>query len=143
MDIEVDTQPRIDTLVTDAASGEQRRRTEYLGTVWIDGRAEPAGMTLRRVGAPGITTPGKDVSFYVPDSLQYRRDALDGAQLSVSATIQASGEQGAVLAAAGSFVDDPSGAPAWVHLQVQAFSSWPCAISYRIVALTAPDAIAS
>ena len=80
MDIDVDTQPRIDTLVTEAASGEQRRRTEYLGTVWIDGRAEAAGMTLRRVGAPGITTPGKDVSFYVPDSLQYRREALDGAQ---------------------------------------------------------------
>jgi hypothetical protein len=142
MDIQIDTQPRIDTLVTDATSGEQRRRTEYIGTVWIDGRAEAAGITLRRVGAPGITTARKDVSFYVPDSLQYRRDALDGAQLSVSATIQASGDQGAILDAAASFVDDPSGAPAWVHLQLQAFSSWPCAIAYRIVALTPTAAIA-
>jgi hypothetical protein len=142
MDIQVDTQPRVDTLATDAANGEQRRRTEYIGTVWIDGRAEAAGITLRRVGPPGITTARKDVSFYVPDSLQYRRDALDGAQLSVSATIQASGDQGAILEASASFVDDPSGTPAWVHLQLQAFSSWPCAIAYRIVALTPTDAIA-
>jgi hypothetical protein len=143
MDIQVETQPRIDTLVTDAASGEQRRRTEYIGTVWIDGRAEAAGMALRRIGPPGITTPRKDASLYVPDSLQYRREALDGAQLSVSATIQASGDQGAILEAAASFVDDPSGAPAWVHLQLQAFSSWPCAIAYRIVAVTPTDAIAA
>jgi hypothetical protein len=143
MDIQVDTQPRIDTLVTEAATGEQRRRTEYLGTVWIDGRAEATGMALRRVGAPGISTPRKDVGFYVPDSLAYRRDALDGAQLSVSAAVQASGEQGAVLDVATGFVDDPSGAPAWVHVQLQAFMSWPCAIAYRIVALTPPDAIAA
>ncbi len=142
MEIEVDPQPRIDTLVTDAASGEQRRRTEYLGTVWIDGRAEAAGITMRRLGAPGISSTRKDVGFYVPDSLAYRRDALDGAQLSVSAAVQASGDQGAVLEATAGFLDDPSGVPAWVHLQLQAFMNWPCAIAYRIVALTSPAAIA-
>jgi hypothetical protein len=143
MDIEVDAQPRVDTLVTDAATGEQRRRTEYIGTIWIDGRAEAAGITLRRVGAPGVSTARKDAALYIPDSLPYRREALDGAQLSVSATMQASGEEGAVLEARAGFVDDPSGAPAWVHLELLAFSGWPCAIAYRIVALTAPDAIAA
>jgi hypothetical protein len=142
MDLDIDTQPRIDTLVTDAASGEQRRRTEYMGTVWIDGRAEAAGIMLRRVGAPGVSTARKDAAFYIPDSLPYRREALDGAQLSVTATVQASGEQGAVLQASAGFVDDPSGAPTWVHLELLVFSNWPCAIAYRIVALSAPDAIA-
>jgi hypothetical protein len=143
MDVQVDTQPRIDTLVTDAANGEQRRRTEYLGTVWIDGRAQVDGMVLRRVGQPGISTGNKDVGFYVPDSLPYRSDALAGAQLSVSATLQASGsETSAVIAASAGFVDDPSGAPTWVHVKLNAFSQWPCAIAYRIVALTPPDAIA-
>jgi hypothetical protein len=56
--------------------------------------------------------------------------------------MQASGEEGAVLHANAGFVDDPSGTPAWGHLELLAFSSWPCAIAYRIVALTRPDAIA-
>jgi hypothetical protein len=80
--LELEPQPRVDTLVTDAASGERRRRTEYLGTAWIDGRAEAAGMTLRRVGQPGMVSPAKDVALFVPDGLPYRRDALEGAQLS-------------------------------------------------------------
>jgi hypothetical protein len=144
MDVEVDAQPRIDTLVTDATSGEQRRRTEYIGTVWIDGRAEVDGMLLRRIGQPGISTGNKDTAFYVPDSLPYHREALDGAQLTASATLQASGsEVSALIEVAAGFVDDPSGAPTWVHLQLHAFSHWPCAIAYRIVALTPPDAIAA
>jgi hypothetical protein len=140
--VEARTQPRIDTLVTDAASGEQRRRTEYRGTAWIDGRAEPAGMVLRRVGAPGAVLPAKDVAFFLPDSLPYRRDAIEDAQLSVSAALQASGEQGVVLQATAAFVDDPSGAPAWVQLHISAFSGWPCAIAYTVVVLVTPDGVA-
>jgi len=37
-------------------------------------------------------------------------------------------------------VDDPSGAPTWISLRVLAFASWPLGLSYRVVALTAPDA---
>jgi hypothetical protein len=77
----------------------------------------------------------------VPDSLPYRREALNCAQLSVSAALQASGEQAAVLGAWASFGDDPSGSPAWVHLQISAFAHWPIAVAYRVVALTAPDAV--
>ena len=35
--IEVEPQPRIDTLVRLAAGGEARR-TEYVGAVWFDGK---------------------------------------------------------------------------------------------------------
>jgi hypothetical protein len=136
-------QPRVDTLVTDAAGGEQRRRTEYIGTAWIDVRAEAAGPVLRRIGSPGISTPAKDVAFFVPDSLPYRREHLGGAQLSVAASLQASGEHSAILAAEAAFVDDPSGAPAWIQLRISAHSGWPCAVAYRVVALTSPDAVAS
>ena len=136
-------QPRVDTLVTAAPGGEQRRRTEYLGTVWIDGRAEAAGLALRRVGPAGIVAAGKEVAFFVPDSLPYRREALADAQLSVSVALAASSEQSLIVAAGASFVDDPSGAPAWVQLQVSAHSGWPLAIAYRVVALTAPDAVAA
>jgi hypothetical protein len=135
-------QPRVDTLVTDAAGGEQRRRTEYIGTVWIDGRAEAAGLMLRRVGSPGVVTPAKDVAFFLPDSLPYRRERLDGAQLSVTASLQASGEQSVIFGAEAAFVDDPSGAPAWVRLHISAHTGWPCAVAYRVVALTVPDAVA-
>ena len=41
--IEVVPNPRIDTLVVDAASGLQRRRTEYTGTVWFGGRPSLSG----------------------------------------------------------------------------------------------------
>jgi hypothetical protein len=140
--IELQPQPRVDTRVTDAATGEERRRTEYIGTAWIGGRAEMVGSMMRRIGPPGIATPTKDAAFFVPDSLRYRREALDGAQLSVSATLQASGDPAAIIGAWASFVDDPSGAPAWVQLHLSCFAGWPLAVSYRVVALTPTDAVA-
>jgi hypothetical protein len=48
--IEVEPQPWIDTLVRLAVGGEARR-TEYVGTVWFDGKPEVSGL-LRR--SPGI-----------------------------------------------------------------------------------------
>ena len=104
--IEPLAQPRVDTLVSAAPEGEQRRRTD-IGTVWIDGCAELAGLMLRRVGQPGIVTPGKEVAFFVPDSLPYRRETLADAQLSVSVALAAGGEQSAIVAADAAFVDDP------------------------------------
>jgi hypothetical protein len=40
--IEVEPQPRIDTLVRLAAGGESRR-TEYTGTAWFDGKPVVSG----------------------------------------------------------------------------------------------------
>jgi hypothetical protein len=141
MPVEIEPQPRIDTLVRVPGDGE-RRRTEYLGTVWLDGKPQVNGLRLLRPAeAPkGISLPEKNVSFFLPDSLPYARERLGDAQLSVSASARAIGENGALIETIASFVDDPSGAPAWINLRVLAFSGWPLGISYRVVALTATDA---
>jgi hypothetical protein len=140
--IDVEPQPRIDTLVR-LVSGGEARRTEYVGTVWFDGKPEIAGLTLRRSAtAPrGIRTPNFEASFFLPDSLPYRRAQLGAATLSVSVVLQGSGETSAILDASASFTDDPSGNPVtWVQVHMRGSLGWPAGVGYRIVALTPPDA---
>jgi hypothetical protein len=61
--IEVEPQPRVDTLVRLPGGGEARR-TEYVGTAWFDGKPEISGLTLRRSpNAPrGIRVPNRPAS---------------------------------------------------------------------------------
>jgi hypothetical protein len=140
--IEVEPQPRIDTLVRLAAGGEARR-TEYVGTVWLDGKPIASGLTLQRSpNAPrGIRMPNFSTSFFLPDSLRYDRAALAAATLSVSVVLQASGERAAIVNAAATFTDDPSGAPTWIQVHVNGHLGWPAGVGYRVVALTPPDAV--
>ena len=139
--VKIEPQPRIDTLVT-VPGGAERRRTEYLGNVWLDGKPHIDGLRMYPPhDAPkGIRVPHVDASFFLPDSLAYARDRIGDAQLSVTLSALAIGESGALLEAVAAFVDDPSGAPTWVNLRVLAFSGWPVGFSYRVVALTPPDA---
>lgn len=140
--IEVEPQPRIDTLVRLAAGGEARR-TEYVGTVWFDGKPQISGLTLRRpANAPrGIRVPNFETSFFLPDSLPYRRAQLGAATLTVSMTLSASGETGAIVDCSAAFTDDPSGNPVtWIQVHLRASLGWPAGVGYRIVALTSPDA---
>jgi hypothetical protein len=134
---EIHPQPRVDTIVRIAPTGEERRRTEYLGHVWFDGRPVISGMTLsREQSAPrGIRVPTIDGAFFLPDSLPYDRQQIADSQLSVSTALRAS-RDGAILEAGAAFVDDPSGSPTWVQLRIQAYGPWPFGISYRVVALT-------
>lgn len=140
--VEVEPQPRIDTLVR-LPGGEDARRTEYTGTAWFDGKPIVSGLTLRRApNAPkGIRTPNFSASFFVPDSLAYNRATLGSPTLSVSVVLQACGETGAIVDAAATFTDDPSGAPTWIQVHVLGHMSWPAGIGYRVVALTPPDAV--
>ncbi|SEH83131.1 hypothetical protein SAMN04489835_4652 [Mycolicibacterium rutilum] len=140
--VEVEPQPRIDTLVT-RPDGSQARRTEYVGTAWFDGKPIVSGLTLRRApNAPkGIRVPNFSTAFFVPDSLPYQRAALSDASLSVSVLLQASGETGAIVDASATFTDDPSGAPTWIQVHVHGHLAWPAGVGYRIVALTSPDAV--
>ncbi|UUO01365.1 hypothetical protein M4D79_23085 [Mycolicibacterium novocastrense] len=140
--VEVEPQPRIDTLVT-LTNGADARRTEYTGTAWFDGKPQVSGLTLRRApNAPkGIRTPNFSASFFLPDSLPYNRVSLADATLSVSVVLQASGETGAIVDAAVTFTDDPSGAPTWLQLHVHGHIGWPAAVGYRVIALTSPDAV--
>ena len=82
--IEVEPQPRIDTLVR-LPDGADARRTDYVGTVWFDGKPEVSGLMLRRAAnAPrGIRTPNFSTSFFLPDSLAYKRATLGDATLSI------------------------------------------------------------
>jgi hypothetical protein len=139
--VQIEPQPRIDTLVR-VPGGSERRRTEYVGTMWYDGKPALDDRRLTKdADAPsGWHTPNVDVAFFVPDSLAYLRDRLGDAQLSTSAALVACGEGGGLVATNSSFVDDPSGAPAWIQLRVVAFGPWPFGISYRVVALTATNA---
>ncbi|KUI40595.1 hypothetical protein AU198_12690 [Mycobacterium sp. GA-1199] len=140
--VEVEPQPRIDTLVT-LTNGADARRTEYSGTAWFDGKPQVSGLALRRApNAPkGIRTPNFSASFFLPDSLPYNRVSLADATLSVSVVLQASGETGAIVDAAVTFTDDPSGAPTWLQLHVHGHIGWPAAVGYRVIALTSPDAV--
>jgi hypothetical protein len=140
--IEVEPQPRIDTLVRLATGGEARR-TEYTGSVWFDGKPIVAGLTLQRApNAPrGIRMPNFSTSFFLPDSLRYNRVALGDATLAVSMVLQASGERSAIVHPAATFTDDPSGAPTWIQAHVSGHLGWPAGIAYRIVALAPPDAV--
>ena len=140
--IEVEPQPRIDTLVRLPGGGEARR-TEYVGTVWFDGKPAIAGLMLRRSpNAPkGIRVPNFSASFFVPDSLPYSRAALSDATLSLSVALAGSGEVGAIVDAAATFTDDPSGTPTWIQVHIGGHMSWPAGVGYRIVALTSPDAV--
>lgn len=140
--IEVEPQPRIDTVVRLPGGGDARR-TEYVGTVWFDGKPQVSGLMLRRAAnAPrGIRAPNFSTSFFLPDSLAYHGAALGDAALSVSVVLQASGDTSAIVGAAATFVDDPSGAPTWIQVHLHGHLGWPAGVGYRIVALTPPDAV--
>jgi hypothetical protein len=141
--VEVEPQPRIDTLVR-LADGGEARRTEYVGAVWFDGKPIISGLTLgRSPNAPrGFRRTSFESAFFVPDSLPYDRAVLGDAVLSASVVLRASGgESTAIVDATASFVDDPSGAPTWIQLALQANIGWPAGIGYRIVALTPPGAV--
>lgn len=140
--VEVEPQPRIDTLVK-LPNGADARRTEYADTAWFDGKPLVSGLALRRApNAPrGIRSPNFSASFFVPDSLPYDRVALGAPTLSVSVVLTASGETGAVVDAAATFTDDPSGAPTWLQVHVHGHIGWPAAVGYRVIALTSPEAV--
>jgi hypothetical protein len=140
--IEVEPQPRIDTVVR-LPGGADARRTDYVGTVWFDGKPQVSGLMLRRAAnAPrGIRTPNFSTSFFLPDSLAYDRAALGDATLSVSVVLQASGQTSAIVGAAATFTDDPSGTPTWIQVYLQSHLGWPAGVGYRIVALTPSDAV--
>jgi hypothetical protein len=137
--IEVLPQPRIDTLVTEAGSGMQRRRTEYTGTVWFGGRPEVSSYGL----VTRSTVASIDSPFFLPDSLPYRPDPLEDAQVACTVAIQG-GEEGPghILDYRAGLVPDPrNAAVCWIQLQLSARAHVPLAVAYRVVALVAMNAV--
>lgn len=134
--IEVVPQPRLDTLVTDAAGGGERRRTEYSGTAWFGGRPNLGGMTIQRLAS--IESP-----FFLPDSLPYRPDPLDDAQVAATIAVQGSpdGEHQLTEVHAGLVADPRNPVVCWIQLQVVGRAVVPLAVSYRVVVQVALNGI--
>jgi hypothetical protein len=127
--------PRIDTLVTDALTGVERRRTDYSGTVWYGGRPQVmGGMTVTTGGSAQISTP-----FWLPDSHVY---ASAEAHVQASAAIQsASGEPSQIMDVGAGLGDDPQGGNLRVWVAVSAVSRVPLGVSYRVTVICDPGAV--
>jgi hypothetical protein len=131
---------RIDTIVTDPVSGEQRRRTDYAGTVWYGGRPE---IGRPRQGALAeITTP-----VWLPDSHAYEPEAVADAQVQASAAVQSVWIQSAggalqifeVNAALGE--DSQNSGALRVCLTVTAEANLPLGVAYRVTVICGPEAL--
>lgn len=134
---EVDPQPRIDVLVTDAATGEQRRRTTYSGMIWLGGRIDvTASVQVSRSGAI-------DAPVILPDSLAYDpaklADATVTAAWAIGTASSRDGQAVVGLRRVG-FVPDPQGRPPmWLQLHLAGRGMLPCGITYQVEAYTVPD----
>ena len=125
-------QPRVDTVVADPVTGAQRRRGDYHGTVWFGG-----GRTRGEIA--------EDAAFFLPDSLPYWRNRLDDALLSCSVALQVqSGYPNRIDDPHAAWVPDPRvDGLAWIQLSFAVEGRDPLAVSYRVVALCSPEAVAT
>jgi hypothetical protein len=136
--ITVEPQPRIDTLVTDAATGVQLRRTEYSGVAWYGDKPQVGPMMVVRSQPAIAQSP-----FFLPDSLPYRADAAASAVVAVSVAIQSApdGAHQVTELRAGLVADPRNPAVAWVQVQLLAGITVPLGVSYRVDVLVAPGAV--
>lgn len=133
---------RIDTLVADPVSGQQRRRTDYAGTAWYGGRPHMVG---------SHPLPGRNAeisaSFWLPDSHAYDDAAAGAVQIQATAAVQsglATSTGGNLLildvgAALG--VDPQNSGTLLVYVTVAAVASLPFGVAYRVTAVCAPEAL--
>jgi hypothetical protein len=136
--IDVRPQPRIDTLVTDA-TGRSRRRSEYAGTIAFGSQPEATGYGI----VTQRSTTMIDTLVFLPDSLPYRPDPLEDALVACGVAVQGA-QEGAhqVLDAEAGLAPDPRNpAVCWMRLHLVARTSIPFAVSYRVDALVAMNAI--
>ena len=141
--IEVEPQPRIDTLVRLPGGGEARR-TEYVGTAWFDGkpeivRADAAPVAERAAGDPGAELLGLLLRPRQPALFAGGAGRRDADHL--GAALRRPARRARSSDAAAMFTDDPSGAPTWIQVHVHGHLGWPAGVGYRVVALTPPDAV--
>jgi hypothetical protein len=129
---------RIDTLVADPETGEQRRRTDYSGTVWYGGRPQmTGGMVMGGGGLAQITTP-----FWVPDSHKYGPGAATTVQIQASAAVQSAARDGQILDVSAGLGEDPQdGGALLAYVAITAVASLPLGVAYRVTVICAPEAL--
>ena len=133
---------RVDTLVADPDSGEQRRRTDYAGTAWYGGRPTIVGIQ---------PLPGSDAqigaSFWLPDSHAYEAGAAGSVQVQASAAVQgglatSTGGNLLVLDVGAALGADPQGSGTMlVYVTVSAVATLPFGVAYRVIVICAPDVL--
>lgn len=140
--IEAVAQPRIDTTVTDAVTGQARRRTEYSGVIWFGGRGQVSGRRFVGGGQPTDMASGA----FIPDSLPYLVARSSEAVIASTIALQHFSDSLTphILDHSATLAPDPrGGGQAWLHIQVLGTGLTPIALSYRIVVLVGPDAVAT
>ena len=128
---------RIDTVVADPVTGDQRRRTDYAGTVWYGDRPQITGaMVMSRGATAQITTP-----FWLLDSHVYEAGATGNAQIQASAAVQGTSEPTSSKWAPGWARTPRTAARCWVYVAVTAVANLPLGVAYRVTVICGPDAI--
>jgi hypothetical protein len=133
---------RIDMIVTDPASGEKRRRTDYAGTVWFGGQPEFIGGYPR----PGVDTEIR-TAFWLPDSHKYESGAGGDALVQASAAVQAAmatsyGGYFLIREVDAALGEDPQNSGALlVFVTVIAFATLPLGVTYRVTVICGPEAL--
>ena len=118
----------IDTSVADPATGAQRRRTDYAGTVWYGGPPQLIGDNARSGPGARVETP-----FWLPDSHTYETTDV---QIQATAAVQG----GLVVSNGGSFMILEVGAALAEHpagglklfVTVIAVARLPLGVAYRV-----------
>ena len=129
---------RIDTVVADPVTGEQRHRTDYAGTVWFGERPQMMrGIVISRGGAAQITTP-----FWLPDSHAYEAEAAGDAQVQASASVQSTVDHCQILEVGAALGEDPKRSRTLlVYVAVTAAARLPLGIAYRVTVICGPEAL--
>ena len=136
---------RVDSLVTDPDSGEQRRRTDYAGTVWYGGPPQLLG----RHPLPGDTAAQISSSSWLPDSHAYDAAAGEGVQIQATASVQGglattAGGNLLILDVSASLGANPhDSGTTLVYVTVNAAASLPFGVAYRVIVMCAPGILRS
>ena len=134
---------RVDSIVTDPDSGEQRRRTDYAGTVWYGGRPQLVG----RHPLPGDIAAQISSSFWLPDSHAYDAAAGESVQIQATASVQGglattAGGNLLILDVSASLAANPQDSgTALVYVTVNAAASLPFGVAYRVIVICAPGVL--
>lgn len=133
---------RIDTVVTDPLSGQQRHRTDYAGTVWYGGLPQIVGGHPLSGRNAEFRTP-----FWLPDSHGYESGATGDVQVQASAAVQggmatSAGGNFQILEVAAALGEDPPNSGALlVFVTVTAVATLPLGVAYRVTVICAPEAL--
>jgi hypothetical protein len=140
---EVQPQPRVDLLCTEAASGAPVRVTTYRGVAALELEMLP-GIHVGSIGMPQVNP----ISFFVPDSLPYRSTEQVTVSLTLTPSLQpvldrvnvGTGPYG-VHSGSATLREYPEGSGVWwVHVDfVNTYATKTAEVSYCVTVVAPTD----